>query len=80
MSYSGHASLCRLGPYVATRAFGRTLMRGLAWPSSELVYACFALCVRALGFWFSFALRCAALLCAVYVRMQSHVQASQVQK
>jgi hypothetical protein len=33
----GNASLCRLGVYVATRAAGRTLMRGLARPSAEVV-------------------------------------------
>jgi hypothetical protein len=38
----GNASLCRLGAYVATRAAGQTLMRGLAWSSTEVVEACFA--------------------------------------
>jgi hypothetical protein len=33
----GNASLCRSGAYVATRAAGRTPMRGLARPSSEVV-------------------------------------------
>jgi hypothetical protein len=32
----GNASLCRSGTYVATRAAGRTPMRGLARPSSEV--------------------------------------------
>jgi hypothetical protein len=31
----GNASLCRSGAYVATRAAGRTPMRGLAPPSAE---------------------------------------------
>jgi hypothetical protein len=33
----GNASLCRSGAYVATRAAGRTPMRGLARPSAEVV-------------------------------------------
>jgi hypothetical protein len=33
----GNASLCRSGAYAATRAAGRTPMRGLAPPSAELV-------------------------------------------
>jgi hypothetical protein len=33
----GNASLCRSGAYVATRAAGRTPMRGLARPSHEVV-------------------------------------------
>jgi hypothetical protein len=33
----GNASLCRSGAYVATRAAGRTPMRGLARLSAELV-------------------------------------------
>jgi hypothetical protein len=33
----GYASLCRSGAYVATRAAGRTPMRGLARPSAEVV-------------------------------------------
>jgi hypothetical protein len=32
-----NASLCRSGAYVATRAAGGTPMRGLAWPSAEVV-------------------------------------------
>jgi hypothetical protein len=33
----GYASLCRSGAYVATRATGRTPMRGFAQPSAKLV-------------------------------------------
>jgi hypothetical protein len=33
----GNASLCRSGAYVATRAAGRSRMRGLARPSAEVV-------------------------------------------
>jgi hypothetical protein len=33
----GNASLCRLGEYIATRAAGRTPMRGLARPLAEVV-------------------------------------------
>jgi hypothetical protein len=33
----GNASLCRSGAYAATRAAGRTPMRGLARPSAEVV-------------------------------------------
>jgi hypothetical protein len=40
--YRVNASLCRSGAYVATRAAGRTPMRGLARPSAEVVEACLA--------------------------------------
>jgi hypothetical protein len=33
----GNASMCRSGAYVAPRAAGRAPMRGLAWPSAEVV-------------------------------------------
>jgi hypothetical protein len=64
-----NASLCRSGAYVATRAAGRAPMRGLARPSTEVVNACSANCMWVWGFQFGFALRCAALPCAVYVRL-----------
>jgi hypothetical protein len=35
--FRGNASLCRSDAYVATRATGRTSMRGLAQPSTEMV-------------------------------------------
>jgi hypothetical protein len=50
--HQGPASLCRSGAYVATQATGRTPMRGLSRPSTEVVWACLAqtpLCVG-LGF------------------------------
>jgi hypothetical protein len=70
----GNVSLCRSGAYVVMRAAGRTPMRGLARPSTEMVeakyvVACFAPCVWVLGFWFGFALRRVALLCGVYLRL-----------
>jgi hypothetical protein len=65
----GNASLCRSGAYVATRAAGRTPMRGLARPLTEVVQACFAPNMWVWGFWFGFALRCVALLCGVCVRL-----------
>jgi hypothetical protein len=65
----GNASLCRSGAYVATRAAGRTPMRGLARPSAGVVSACLAPCVWVWGAWFGFALRCVALLCGVFVRL-----------
>jgi hypothetical protein len=54
-----------------------------AWQATEIKYpavlyclsnynvqvACFALRVWVLGFWFCFAFRCVALLCAMYVRL-----------
>jgi hypothetical protein len=54
----------------APRAAGRTPIRSFAQPSTEVVSACFAPRVWILGVWFCFALRCVALLCAVYVRMR----------
>jgi hypothetical protein len=65
----GNASLYRSSAYVATRAAGRTPMRGLARPSAEVVQACLALRVWVWGVWFGFALRCVALLCGVFVRL-----------
>jgi hypothetical protein len=65
----GTASLCRSGPDTAARASARTQMRGLALLSAKVVWACFALRVWVLGFWFGFTLNCVALLCAVYVRV-----------
>jgi hypothetical protein len=59
-----NASLCRLGAYVATRASGQTLVRGLARPSAKVVWACFA--PLYVGF-FCLAALCEALLCAVRV-------------
>jgi hypothetical protein len=46
-------------------------MRGLARSSTEVVKACSAPRMWVWGFWFGFALRCAAssLLCAWYVRL-----------
>jgi hypothetical protein len=38
----GNASLCRSGACIATRAAGRTPMRGLAWSSAEVVGAWYA--------------------------------------
>jgi hypothetical protein len=59
----GNASLCRPGAYVEMRAAGQTPMRGLAQPSTEMVwvYLC-APCVG-LGFlvWLRLALRSLAL-------------------
>jgi hypothetical protein len=43
-------------------------MRCLPRPSAEVAQACFALRVWVWGVWFSFALRCVALLCGVFVR------------
>jgi hypothetical protein len=43
-------------------------MRGLTRPSTEVVQACLAPCVRVLDFWFGFALHCIALTCAVCVQ------------
>jgi hypothetical protein len=63
----GNASLCWSGACVATRASGRTSMRDLARPSAEVVEACLTPHVYNLRFWFGFALRCVALLCAVCV-------------
>jgi hypothetical protein len=65
----GNASLCRSGAYAATRAAGRTPMRGLARPSVDLVPACLAPRVWVWGVWFGFALRCVALLCVVFVQL-----------
>jgi hypothetical protein len=63
----GNASLCRSGAYLATRAAGRTLMSGLARPSTEVVKAFFCAPCVGLGFLvrLCFALRCVALLCAM---------------
>jgi hypothetical protein len=44
-------------------------MRGLAWPSAEVVWACLAPRVWVWGFWFGFALRRVALLRGVFVRL-----------
>jgi hypothetical protein len=65
----GTASLCRSGAYVATRAAGQTLMRGLAQPLVEVVEACFAPRLWIWGHWFGFAFRCVALLCGMCVRL-----------
>jgi hypothetical protein len=45
------------------------MMRGLARPSTEVVEAFFAHHVWVWGVKFGLALRCAALLCAVYVQL-----------
>jgi hypothetical protein len=65
----GNASLCRSGAYVATRADGRTPMRGLARHSADLVSACLAPRVWGWGVWFGFALRCEVLSCGVFVQL-----------
>jgi hypothetical protein len=65
----GNVSPCRSGAYVATRASGRTPMRGLARPSTESVEVDVAPRVWILGFWLYFALRCVALHCAVCVQL-----------
>jgi hypothetical protein len=70
----GNASLCRSDACVATRASGRTPMSGLARPSTEVVWACFAPHVWVLGCWFGFALLCVALLCAVCMAQPGMVQ------
>jgi hypothetical protein len=54
---------------VATRAAGRTPMRGLAPPSAELVRACLAPRAWVWGVRSDFALRCVALPCGVFVRL-----------
>jgi hypothetical protein len=69
LPFAGATSLCRSGAYVATRAAGRTPMRGLAQPSAEVVQARLAPRVWVWGVWFGLALRCAALLCGVFVRL-----------
>jgi hypothetical protein len=51
----GSASLCWSGASVATRAAGRTPMRGLARPSAEIFSACLAPLVWVWGLWFGFA-------------------------
>jgi hypothetical protein len=61
--FRGNASLCQSGAYVATRASGRTPMRGLARPSAEVVKACPVPRLWVWSVWFGFALRCVALLC-----------------
>jgi hypothetical protein len=65
----GNVSLCWSGAYVSTRASGRTLMRGLARLSAEVVEACFAPRVCVLGVLVRHHLDCVALLCAVYVSL-----------
>jgi hypothetical protein len=44
-------------------------MRGFSRPSAEVVWACLAPRVWVWGVWFSFALRCVALLRGVFVRL-----------
>jgi hypothetical protein len=65
----GNASLCRSGAYVATRAAGRTPIRGLARRSADVLSACLAPRVWVWAVWFGLALRCVALLCGVFVQL-----------
>jgi hypothetical protein len=57
----GNASLCRSGAYVATRAAGRTPMRGLTRSSAEIVKACLTPRVWVWGVWFGFVLHSLAV-------------------